>query len=225
MTKLNLIKLVPLFAFLFFLFAMPVYTAEECDPSAPPDPDNTYCQSGAFSILGRPFNVYVKCQDDNWKCCTFQYEKYIGLLGCCTNSNCMDCLAFMNQGEHGNLWSVLTSSSDVSFCGDGVLPSIWPELVYVYNNQYCNGDLPSPYKIDRPPSFCGNCDEGDGGKQVCIEFTALLNPCLDPDCGGLCCAPFDCLISDCWDVCGSNLEVLIRCDNWKTCGEDPCIAL
>ncbi len=209
-----------------FLLARPTYTAEMCDPlTMPYDPDNTYCQSCDFVCVGgRSVFVFVKCSDYGEPCCTFALEKYIGTLSCCTNSDCRDCLPFMYQGQHGHLWSVLRSSPDMWYCGDENVSQVWPEHVRFYDNYNCDGEPSSIVEIDEPPSFCGNCDEGDGDKDVCIEFNALFNPCLDPDCTGLCCAPFDCLPSQCWDICGDNMEALIWCQKLVTCGDPDCVA-
>ena len=195
----------------------------QCPPPGgfPYDPDNTYCQSFGFEIFGYPQVVEVTCDDYQGLCCYYMIEKYIGDISCCTNSNCFEqgddgCLPFMDGGDDGWLWGVLTSDDSVWHCeGD---EQYYPEEIY----RGCNSGDP-PQGLDGPPSFCGNCDDGDEDKGVCVAFRALFNPNLNPYFRTN--AKFDCFPPSCWDTCGDANEALIICDGWKICGDPDCQTL
>lgn len=205
----------------FFVIVGFSYSAEECSTeNMPHDPDYTFCQSGMFEQTGRPEIVFIKCPDYGYPCAVFQKEHYTGVLGCCTSSDCRKCLPKFDPAlglYSGLLWGAITSDVDMWYC------EITDEEQFdFYGNQYCNGSPTSSWDVEEETPFCGCCESSE---QVCTEFWALFNPCLNPKCSSLHCAIFDLLPSACWDSCGENMEFFFRCVDKGTCGDVNCITL
>jgi hypothetical protein len=132
-----------------------------------------------------------------------------------------DCVNFPDivyPEQEGWVWYLL---DDVDDCeGD--------EGAYPYSI-YINCTQKNKVWINRPAKFCGNCDEGDLDKDVCVKFDCYFNPNLSAEYSTwyfhnnyVSANPnYDCYAPRCWDICGADSEVLIVCADadWEPC--DP----